>query len=185
MAWDPANRRLGGGTPPLGRLGAGLSSCGPAGTLRPEVAVVVLGGVMGEESFAPRQYLGVMVSSTFRYLEAHRAALMRAIEGQGLHAVAMEQDAALPGGTVVDSSLRKVRDAAAYIGVISFRYGQVPDSAEGNPERLSLTELEFREARRLGRPMLIFIMGLDHDVKPVPSSRTRRNSANSRPSGKR
>lgn len=120
---------------------------------------------MGKESSAPRQYLGVMISSTFRYLEAHRAALMRAIEGQGLHAVAMEQDAALPGGTVIDSSLRKVRDAAAYIGVIGFRYGQIPDSAEANPERLSLTELEFREARRLGRPMLIFIMGLDHDVK--------------------
>jgi len=120
---------------------------------------------VSDESLAPRRYLGVMVSSTFRYLESHRAALMRAIEAHGLHAVAMEQDAALPGGTVIDSSLLKVRDAAAYIGVIGFRYGQIPDSAEGNPERLSLTELEFREARRLGRPMLIFIMGPEHDVK--------------------
>jgi hypothetical protein len=78
----------------------------------------------------------------------------------------MEQDAALPGDTVIESSLRKVRDAAAYIGVISHGYGQVPDSRERNPEGLSLTELEFREARRLGRPVLIFIMGADHDVKP-------------------
>jgi hypothetical protein len=54
-----------------------------------------------------------MVSSTFRDLREHRAALMQAIEGQGLHAVAMEQDAALPDGTVVDASLQKVRDASA------------------------------------------------------------------------
>src|ERR671916_1795493 len=64
----------------------------------------------------PRQYPGVMVSSTFRHLQQHRAALMGAIEGQGLHAVVMEQDAALPDGTVVDASLRKVRDASAYVG---------------------------------------------------------------------
>src|SRR5689334_22318896 len=120
---------------------------------------------MMDESITPRQYLGVMISSTFQDLEQHRAALMKAVEGQGLHPVAMEQDAALPDGTVIDSSLRKVHDAAAYIGVISHSYGSVPDSAEHNPERFSLTELEFREARRLGRPMLIFIMGADHDVK--------------------
>lgn len=121
---------------------------------------------MGGESFAPRQYPGVLVSSTFRYLEQHRAALMRAIEAQHMHALGMEQDAALPGGTVIDSSLRKVRDAAAYIGVISHRYGEIPESAQSNPHRFSLTELEFREARRLGRPTLIFIMGPEHDVKP-------------------
>lgn len=106
-----------------------------------------------------------MVSSTFTDLERHRAALIKAIEAHGMHAVAMEQDAALPDGTVVDSSLRKVREAAAYIGLISHRYGNVPDSARDNPEGLSLTELEFREARRLERPILIFIMGADHDVK--------------------
>ena len=48
--------------------------------------------------------------------------------------LAMEQDAALPI-TVIDSSLKKVRDAAAYIGLVSHRYGQVPDSAERNPLR--------------------------------------------------
>jgi hypothetical protein len=40
-----------------------------------------------------------MVSSTFWDLEQHRAKLMSAISGQGLHPVAMEQDAALPAGT--------------------------------------------------------------------------------------
>ncbi len=78
----------------------------------------------------------------------------------------MEQDSALPGGTVIESSLRKVREGAAYVGIIGMRYGEVPDSAEHNPDGLSLTELEFREARDLGRPILLFIMGPDHDVKP-------------------
>jgi hypothetical protein len=118
-----------------------------------------------DDSLAPRQYLGVMISSTFQDLEQHRAALMKAIGGQSLHPVAMEQDAARPAGTVIDSSLEKVRDAAAYIGVIGHSYGSIPDSAEHNPERFSLTELEFREAQRLGRPMLIFIMGAGHDIK--------------------
>jgi Domain of unknown function (DUF4062) len=111
-----------------------------------------------------------MMSSTFKDLEQHRAALMKAIEAQGMHAVAMEQDAALPV-TVIDSSLRKVRAAAAYIGLVSHSYGTVPDSAERNPEGLSLTELEFREARRLGRPMLIFIMGDGHYVRPADVER--------------
>ena len=122
--------------------------------------------MMDDERFAPRRYLGVMVCSTFKDLKEHRAALMKAIEAQGFYPEAMEHDAARPDGTVVDSSLQKVRDAAAYIGVISHKYGQIPESADSNPDGFSLTELEFREARRLGRPILIFIMGDDHDVKP-------------------
>ena len=114
---------------------------------------------------APRQFPGVMVSSTFADFRQHREALIGAISGQGLHPIAMEQDSALPAGTVIDSSLQKVRDASAYVGIIGARYGNIPDSAEHNPEHLSLTELEFREARRLGRPILLFIMGPDHDVK--------------------
>ena len=114
---------------------------------------------------APRQFLGVMVSSTFEDFKQHREALIGAINGQGLHPIAMEHDSALPAGTVIDSSLQKVRDGAAYVGIIGARYGNIPDSTEHNPEGLSLTELEFREARALGRPILLFIMGPDHDVK--------------------
>jgi hypothetical protein len=106
-----------------------------------------------------------MVSSTFADFKRHREALIGAISGQGLHPIAMEYDSALPAGTVIDSSLQKVRDGAAYVGIIGTRYGNVPESAEQNPDGLSLTELEFREARALGRPVLLFIMGPDHDVK--------------------
>jgi tetratricopeptide (TPR) repeat protein len=101
-----------------------------------------------------------MVSSTFADLREHRAALMSAIQGQHLHAVAMETDSARPF-TLIESSIEKVRDSAAYIAIIGRRYGSVPECAE-NPDGLSLTHLEFREAVRLGRPILVFIMSADH-----------------------
>jgi uncharacterized protein DUF4062 len=107
-----------------------------------------------------------MVSSTFSDLKPHRAALIKALEGQDLHPVAMEQDSALPDGTVVDASLAKVRSSAAYIVIVGQLYGQIPVTPL-NPKRLSLTELEFREARRLDRPILVFIMGQNHPVRTV------------------
>ena len=47
---------------------------------------------------APRQFLGVMVSSTFADFRQHREVSIGAISGQGLHPIAMEQDSALPAG---------------------------------------------------------------------------------------
>jgi hypothetical protein len=111
-----------------------------------------------------------MVSSTLRDLGPHRAAVRKALEGQHLHPVAMEQDSARPNGTVIESSLEKVHDCAAFVGIIGHLYGEIPES-DLNPDRLSLTELEFREARRLGRPMLIFIMSEDHPVRKADIER--------------
>lgn len=111
---------------------------------------------------APRQFSGVMVSSTFTDLKAHRLALIDVIDRQALKPLAMEQDSARADGDVIDTSLQKVRDAAAYIGVISGKYGQVPLCPRRNPDNLSITELEFAEALRLGRPILIFVMHKTH-----------------------
>ena len=55
-----------------------------------------------------------------------------------------------------------VRDASAYIGVVSRKYGQTPVCPKRNPRKLSITELEFNEAQRLERPILLFIMGDRH-----------------------
>ena len=80
-----------------------------------------------------------MVSSTFTDLIRHRKALIKAINGQKLKAVSMESDAALPAVDLIDSSLQMVRDASAYIGVISHKYGQIPESPKRNPKGLSTT----------------------------------------------
>lgn len=112
----------------------------------------------------PRRYLGVMVSSTFTDLAQHRLALIEAINGQALHEIAMENDSAKLVD-VINSSLQMVQDGAAYISVISHKYGQIPQCLERNPNQLSITELEFNEAQRLKRPILLFIMGEDHHVR--------------------
>ncbi len=112
----------------------------------------------------PVSYKGVMVSSTFTDLVEHRKALIKAINGQKLMSVVMEHDSAKPAVDVLDSSLQMVRDASAYVSVISHKYGQIPEDPKRNPEGLSLTELEFNEAGRLGRLVLLFIMGVQHPV---------------------
>src|SRR5438132_12581420 len=95
---------------------------------------------MGEGYSAPRVYPGVMVSSTFTDLKQHRTALLNAIESQQLKSVAMEHESARADVDVLDSSLLKVSENAAYVGVISHKYGLVPDDAERYPDGLSLTE---------------------------------------------
>ena len=57
-----------------------------------------------------------------------------------------------------------VRESAAYVGIISRRYGQIPECTHRNPDRRSITEIEFNEAMRLGRPILLFIMGINHFI---------------------
>jgi hypothetical protein len=117
-----------------------------------------------ETNPAPTNFKGVMVSSTFTDLKQHRAALIQCIDGQEFKSVVMENDSARPVADVLDSSLQMVHKASAYIGVVSHKYGQIPECSERNPDRHSLTELEFNEARRLKRPVLIFIMGDDHPI---------------------
>jgi tetratricopeptide (TPR) repeat protein len=113
---------------------------------------------------APRAYEGIMVSSTFTDLVEHRRALIEAIEHFDKKPNAMEFSGARSDLDVLDASLTMVRDSAAYVGVISRKYGQVPSSPTRNPDELSITELEFREAMRLNRPIILFIMGSGHSL---------------------
>ncbi|MCP4583172.1 MAG: TIR domain-containing protein [candidate division Zixibacteria bacterium] len=120
--------------------------------------------MVADKNHTPANYKGVMVSSTFSDLKEHRAALINAINKNDLKPVVIEYDSAKPDIDVLDSSLQMVHDASAYVGVIGHKYGQIPDCFERNPNRLSLTELEFNEARQLERPVLLFIMGDNHPV---------------------
>jgi hypothetical protein len=115
-------------------------------------------------STKPRSIPQVMVSSTFTDLREHRAALNRALNEHGLHPKVMESDSAKPAGDVIDSSLQMVRDSAAYVVLISLKYGQIPVCPTRNPDQLSITELEFNEAQRLNRPTLLYIMSEEHAV---------------------
>ena len=112
----------------------------------------------------PRAVPQIMISSTFTDLQEHRQALIATLHQNHLHANVMENDSAKLLD-VIDSSLEMVRESAAYIGVIGLKYGQTPKCPRRNPDELSITELEFAEAVRLERPILLFIMGQDHPGK--------------------
>lgn len=111
----------------------------------------------------PKSFQGIMLSSTFTDLVEHRLRAKRAIEKLGFHAVGMESGGA-QAADVIAVSLGYVRQSAAYIGIITKKYGQTPPDPDRNPDERSITELEFDEAMRLGRPILLFIMADDHRV---------------------
>jgi hypothetical protein len=113
---------------------------------------------------APKSYQAIMVSSTFTDLKDHRQQVIKTIHTLGYRANVMEHDGARADVDVIESSLAMVRDSAAYVGVVSRKYGQTPYCPERNPDRVSITELEFNEAMRLNRPILLFVMGEKHAV---------------------
>ncbi|WP_421796834.1 DUF4062 domain-containing protein [Haliscomenobacter sp.] len=112
-----------------------------------------------------KSFPGVMMSSTFRDLEQHRAVLIDALQKEDLFPIGMETQIPRTDDDVISSSLNMVEKSSAYIGLISHRYGQIPVSAAHNPHNYSITRLEFEKAQSLGLPTLIFIMHDDHPVK--------------------
>jgi serralysin len=65
----------------------------------------------------------------------------------------------------VDKCLADVADSDAYLGIFAWRYGFIP--SRDNPEKQSITELEYRKAKELGRPCLIF---LSQEDAPWPAT---------------
>jgi tetratricopeptide (TPR) repeat protein len=112
----------------------------------------------------PKLYRAIMVSSTFTDLEAHRREVIEAIQRFGFFPNVMEYSGARSDADVIDTSLEMVRNSVAYLCAIGHKYGQTPVDPDRNPNGLSITELEFNEARRLGRPILLFLMADDHPV---------------------
>jgi hypothetical protein len=98
-----------------------------------------------------KHYYDVFVSSTAKDLGAHREATRRAIEVLRQHPISMEDF----GAQAVDGASVSTAEVAAcdlFLLVIAWRYGAVPAS-----ETRSITELEYLESQRLGKPCLIFL----------------------------
>jgi Domain of unknown function (DUF4062) len=115
-------------------------------------------------NYEPKNYRAIMLSSTFTDLQEHRQQVRDVILKLGYKPEDMESHGAHAEGDVIESSLQMVRDSAAYVGIISHKYGQTPFDPELNPSGLSITELEFNEAMRLNRPILLFIMSDKHPL---------------------
>ena len=108
----------------------------------------------------------VFVSSTSRDLSEYRAAAIRSLRRLGHQVTAMEEftaTAAYP----LDRVLELVRDADAYVVIVAWRYGFLPETAraknlpkvEDPNERRSITEWEYLAARENpDRPILAFLL---------------------------
>jgi hypothetical protein len=108
--------------------------------------------------------LKIYISSTFVDLEQFREKVYRELRSLRHDVIAME-DYVAADKRPLDQCLQDVRICDVYVGIFAWRYGYIP--AKDNPERLSITELELREAERLGKPRLIFIL---NNTAPWPPS---------------
>ncbi|HEX8493540.1 MAG TPA: DUF4062 domain-containing protein [Pyrinomonadaceae bacterium] len=106
----------------------------------------------------------IYISSTYGDLKEFREEVYRALRQLRHDVIAME-DYAASDQRPLDVCLADVATCDIYVGVFAWRYGFVPP--KDNPERRSITELEFRQAVAKGKTCLIFL--LNEDVPWPPS----------------
>jgi tetratricopeptide (TPR) repeat protein len=109
-------------------------------------------------------HLDVMVSSTFSDLVEHRKEACDALLRLGFFPIGMEYDSSKSGKDIIDSSMGMVNRAEAYVGILSHRYGGVPEDKTRNLGEVSITELEYRRALQRRIPVYMFLMSDDHQV---------------------
>src|SRR4051812_2387639 len=106
----------------------------------------------------------IYISSTYEDLKDHRDAVCRGLRKlPGCNVRAME-DYVATDERPLDRCLADVAECDIYVGIFAWRYGFVP--AAGNPERRSITDLEYRKACELGKRRLNFL--LDERVRWSP-----------------
>ena len=106
----------------------------------------------------------IYVSSTFSDLQDYRKGVSSALRRLGHEDVAMEYYVA-EDRRPLDRCLEDVESCDAYVGIFAWRYGFVPRT--GNPEQLSITELEYRHALATGKACLIFLISVDTPWPPA------------------
>jgi hypothetical protein len=87
----------------------------------------------------------IYLSSTYEDLKAHRTAVFNALRQTGYQVIAME-DYVARDDRPLQACLKDVDQADIYVGLFAFRYGYIPPKKHGNPDGMSITELEFRRA---------------------------------------
>ncbi len=109
----------------------------------------------------------IYLSSTYSDLKDCRVLAYQALRKLGHDVVSME-DYGASDRRPLDKCLADVAACDIYVGVFAWRYGYVPPN-----ETKAITELEYREARRLKKPCLIFL--LDENA-PWPKTQIDRES---------
>jgi len=106
----------------------------------------------------------IYLSATYGDLRQHREKAYRALRQLGHDAIAME-DYVATDQRPLDRCLEDVGGCDLYVGIFAHRYGHIPD--HDNPDRRSITELEYRHAHARGIPRLVFL--LDSAAPWVPA----------------
>jgi energy-coupling factor transporter ATP-binding protein EcfA2 len=102
-----------------------------------------------------KKSLNVFLSGTVKDLAPEREIATRAIESLKLEAVRMETFGA-SSQTPLESCRQMVQDSDVFIGIYGGRYGYVsPNQSQ------SASEIEFQEAQRLGKDIMIYIKESD------------------------
>jgi hypothetical protein len=137
--------------------------------------------VTPQQADSTKKHCSVFVSSTYRDLIAHRAAvkdqiIRRDMLFRGMENFGADPDRATPAAKIVE----EVRKADVYLGILGVRYGYV-DQATG----VSMTELEFKEAETSEKPMFLYVIRDDApvrvaDIEPEPSSKAKLDSLRNR-----
>ncbi|MBI4671647.1 MAG: DUF4062 domain-containing protein [Chloroflexi bacterium] len=100
----------------------------------------------------------IYVSSTFLDLQDYRAQVERVIRRMGHEDVAMEYYVA-SDERPVEKCLADVAACDIHIGIYAWRYGWIP--TENNPQKFSVTEMEYRRAVKSSKPCFIFLASDD------------------------
>lgn len=100
----------------------------------------------------------IYVSSTYLDLQEFRGKVLYHLQRLQQAVTAMEYYLA-DDRRPADKCIADVQACDIYVGIFAWRYGTVPD--ENNPNKLSITEMEYYAAREKGIPCLIFL----HDGK--------------------
>ncbi|MBZ0274701.1 MAG: protein kinase, partial [Anaerolineae bacterium] len=113
-----------------------------------------------------KRRIDVMVSSTTNDLGAFRQRLSPIITNLLLTPRMMDNDSAT-GKDGLTYSLDLVDEAEIYILLLGYRYGYVPDDPR-NPDKLSMTHLEYRRAKERQKTDGICVLAflLDESLKP-------------------
>jgi tetratricopeptide (TPR) repeat protein len=97
----------------------------------------------------------IFVSSTIDDLLAERAAVEDVLASLGFFQVVRVENLPAVDAPSERVCLDEIGRADAVVLLLNNRYGFVP--VQNNPESLCVTHLEYREARRLGRPVFAYI----------------------------
>jgi hypothetical protein len=119
----------------------------------------------------------IYISSTSEDLQDYRQAVADVLRSCGYDVDAMEKYAARDDRPKAACEA-DVSGCDIYVGIFAWRYGHVPE--DDNPEKRSITELEYLAAGCAQKPRLIFLLS---DDAPWPS--VKRDAEQSEDAGKR